>query len=52
MSLLVELKRRNVFRMAGLYLIGMWFITQLAGTALPMFEVPTGDRLIEKNGAP
>lgn len=24
MSFLAELKRRNVFRMSGLYLVGMW----------------------------
>jgi TolB-like protein/Flp pilus assembly protein TadD len=40
MSLLHELKRRNVIRMAGLYLVGAWLITQVAGTLLPMFEVP------------
>jgi adenylate cyclase len=37
---LSELKRRNVFRMAGLYLVGAWLITQVAGTILPMFEAP------------
>ena len=40
MSLLHELKRRNVIRMAGLYLVAAWLITQVAGTLLPMFEVP------------
>ncbi len=40
MSLLAELKRRNVIRMAGLYLVGAWLITQVAGTVLPMFDVP------------
>lgn len=35
-----ELKRRNVIRMAGLYLVGAWLITQVAGTVLPMFEAP------------
>jgi len=40
LSLLSELKRRNVIRMAGLYLVGAWLITQVAGTVLPMFEVP------------
>ncbi len=37
MSLITELKRRNVIRMAGLYLVGAWLITQVAGTVLPMF---------------
>jgi len=40
MSLITELKRRNVFRMAGLYLVGAWLITQVAGTVLPMFGAP------------
>jgi TolB-like protein/Flp pilus assembly protein TadD len=40
MSFLAELKRRNVIRMAGLYLVGAWLITQVAGTLLPMFGAP------------
>ena len=40
MTLLAELKRRNVIRMVGLYLVGAWLITQVAGTLLPMFEAP------------
>jgi TolB-like protein len=40
MGLFVELRRRNVIRMAGLYLVGAWLITQVAGTLLPMFEAP------------
>ncbi len=39
-SFLSELKRRNVIRMAGLYLVGAWLITQVAGTVLPMFGAP------------
>ena len=35
-----ELKRRNVIRMAGLYLVGAWLLTQVASTVLPMFDVP------------
>jgi TolB-like protein/Tfp pilus assembly protein PilF len=35
-----ELKRRNVIRMAGLYLVGAWLIVQVAGTVLPMFGAP------------
>ncbi len=41
MSLLAELKRRNVIRMAGLYLVGAWLIVQVAGTLLPVFEAPS-----------
>ena len=35
-----ELKRRNVIRMAGLYLVGAWLLVQVAGTFLPMFGAP------------
>src|SRR6266478_7069925 len=37
---LTELKRRNVIRMAGLYLVGAWLLVQVAGTVLPMFGAP------------
>ncbi len=40
MNLFAELKRRNVIRMAGLYLVGAWLLVQVAGTVLPMFDVP------------
>jgi adenylate cyclase len=40
MTFLAELKRRNVIRMAGLYLVGAWLITQVAATVLPMFGAP------------
>ena len=40
MNFLAELKRRNVIRMAGLYLVAAWLITQVAGTILPMFDAP------------
>ena len=36
-----ELKRRNVIRAAGLYLVGAWLITQVASTVLPTFDVPS-----------
>ena len=35
-----ELKRRNVFRVAGLYLVGAWLLIQVASTVLPTFDVP------------
>jgi len=35
-----ELKRRNVVRMTGLYLVGAWLIVQVASTVLPMFGAP------------
>jgi TolB-like protein/Tfp pilus assembly protein PilF len=40
MSLLAELKRRNVIRMAGLYLVGAWLIVQVTGTVSPMLGAP------------
>src|SRR6056297_294916 len=40
MKFLAELKRRNVFRLAGLYLVAAWLIVQVAETVLPAFEVP------------
>ena len=40
MSLFAELKRRNVIRMAGLYLVGAWLLVQIASTLFPAFGVP------------
>jgi len=40
MGLIAELKRRNVIRMAGLYLVSAWLIVQVAQTLLPAFDVP------------
>ncbi|MEO7477655.1 MAG: hypothetical protein ABIT64_00290 [Lysobacteraceae bacterium] len=40
MSLLAELKRRNVIRAAGLYLVGAWLLVQVASTVLPAFDGP------------
>src|SRR6188474_2119382 len=40
MGLIAELRRRNVIRMAGLYLVGAWLATQVAGTLLPIFHTP------------
>lgn len=40
MNLIAELKRRNVIRMAGLYLVGAWLITQVSATVLPLFHAP------------
>ena len=41
MSLLTELKRRNVHRMAGLYLVAAWLAVQVCSTILPAFDLPT-----------
>jgi len=40
MGFFAELKRRNVIRMAGLYLVGAWLVTQISSTVLPMFDAP------------
>ena len=40
MDLIAELKRRNVMRMAGLYLVGAWLVVQVADTVLPAFGMP------------
>src|SRR6476620_8698630 len=40
MNFFTELKRRNVIRMAGLYLVGAWLLTQVASTVFPAFDVP------------
>ena len=39
MTIIRELQRRNVIRMAGLYLVGAWLLVQVAGTVLPWFAV-------------
>src|SRR6187431_3339626 len=41
-SFFAELKRRNVIRMAGLYLVGAWLIVQVTSALTPMLEVPPG----------
>ena len=40
MSFISELKRRNVIRMAGLYVVGAWLILQVSETLLPIFDTP------------
>ncbi|HEV2606856.1 MAG TPA: hypothetical protein VGT79_02630, partial [Xanthomonadaceae bacterium] len=40
MNFLAELKRRNVIRMAGLYLVGAWLVVQVSSTVLPMVDAP------------
>src|SRR5437763_14418538 len=40
MNFFAELKRRNVIRFAGLYLVGSWLRTRVASTVLPMFGAP------------
>ena len=40
MGFLAELKRRNVIRVAGLYVVGAWLAVQVASTVFPAFGVP------------
>jgi len=42
LSLLSELKRRNVFRVGLFYIISAWLIIQVAETVLLLFDVPDG----------
>jgi hypothetical protein len=41
MTFIAELRRRNVIRTAGLYLVGAWLLTQVSSTVLPTFDVPS-----------
>jgi len=40
MNFIAELRRRNVIRMAGLYLVVSWLTVQVAETVLPIFDTP------------
>ena len=42
-----ELKRRNVIRMAGLYLAAGWVAIEVAGTVLPMLDAPVTRLTVE-----
>jgi TolB-like protein/Tfp pilus assembly protein PilF len=39
-SLLKELRRRHVFRVAGLYIVGMWLLMQAANIIFPAWNIP------------
>ena len=40
MSLIAELKRRNVFRVGAAYVIVAWILIEVASVVLPTFEAP------------
>ncbi|HVV97500.1 MAG TPA: hypothetical protein VHC92_10220 [Rhodanobacteraceae bacterium] len=40
MQLVHELRRRNVLRMAGVYLVAAWLVVQVGATLLPVFDAP------------
>jgi adenylate cyclase len=42
MSLIAELKRRNVFRVGIFYVVAAWLVVEVAETVLPLFDVPAG----------
>ncbi len=47
MSFLEELRRRNVIRVAALYLVASWLVLQVADILLDAFDVPSwGMRLL------
>jgi TolB-like protein/Tfp pilus assembly protein PilF len=41
MSLVAELQRRSVFKVAAAYLVVAWLVVQAASIAFPLFEAPT-----------
>ena len=49
MSLLTELKRRNVFRVAGIYVVVAWILIQVAGALESSLNLPAWfDSVIKK----
>ena len=40
MGLVLEMRRRNVFRMAALYLVAAWLIMQVAGVLIDLAKLP------------
>ncbi|MGB5211804.1 MAG: hypothetical protein WBP60_14890, partial [Gammaproteobacteria bacterium] len=47
MSFIAELQRRNVIRMAFLYLVASWVVLQVADVVFPVLDVPEwGLRLV------
>lgn len=40
MQLIVELRRRHVFRVAGIYVVGVWVVLQVADLAFESFGIP------------
>ncbi|MBP8098127.1 MAG: hypothetical protein KAY03_02300, partial [Arenimonas sp.] len=40
MSLFAELKRRNVFKVGGAYLVVAWLAVQAASIGFPTFDAP------------
>ena len=41
-NLLMELRRRRVFRMTAIYIVAAWVVVQVASEAFPAFNIPEG----------
>jgi len=41
-DLLRELRRRHVFRMTAIYIVGAWVVVQVASEVFPAFNIPEG----------
>ena len=39
-NLLAELKKRNVFKVATIYIVVSWLILQVATAVFPLFDIP------------
>ncbi len=52
MSLIAELKRRNVFRVGVAYAIVGWLLIEVASVLLPTFNAPDWDVLLPSGSAP
>ena len=48
--LISELKRRNVFRMAVLYVVAAWLVMQVAEVVIGLANLPEIARLVIQNG--
>lgn len=46
MSVFSELKRRNVYKIATVYVIGSWLLLQIAGILFPAFDMPVSSMRI------
>ena len=40
MKLLQEMRRRQMFRLIGLYIVGAWLVIQVADIAFPTWGIP------------
>ena len=45
MTLWQELRRRQMFRLAGLYIVGTWLVLQVADVVFPIWDIPESAKL-------